>query len=67
LLRRPNSSPLPSNEKENDSAASDAAAIAAAIWQANQGDRHSCLSFSSADEPSRWKQEGRRAQLDREP
>jgi acetyl-CoA carboxylase biotin carboxylase subunit len=67
LLRRPNSSAPLSKEKEMDGAAADAAAIAAAFWQANQWDRHSCLSPSSADQPSRWKQEGRRAQLDRLP
>ncbi len=67
LLRRPNSSAPPSKEKETDSSASDAAAIAAAFWQANQLDRQSSLSSSSGDQPSRWKQEGRRAQLDREP
>jgi acetyl-CoA carboxylase biotin carboxylase subunit len=67
LLRRPNSSAPRAKEKEMDGAAADAAAIAAAFWQANQWDRHSCLSSSSPDQPSRWKQEGRRAQLDRIP
>ncbi len=67
LLSRPR--PTASLGKENpfESAASDAAAIAAAIWQASQWDRHPALSSSFADQPSRWKQEGRRAQLDRLP
>src|ERR1700674_1291455 len=67
LLRRPRSAPSPANQNHPEGSASDAAAIAAAIWQANRWDRHSCLSSSSADQPSRWKQEGRREQLDRQP
>jgi acetyl-CoA carboxylase biotin carboxylase subunit len=67
LLGRSLSVASPANENPLGSTASDAAAIAAAIWQANQWDRHSCLSSSSADQPSPWKQEGRRAQLDRIP
>jgi acetyl-CoA carboxylase biotin carboxylase subunit len=67
LLGRSLSVASPANENPLGSTASDAAAIAAAIWQANQWDRHSCLSSSSADQPSRWKLEGRRAQLDRLP
>jgi acetyl-CoA carboxylase biotin carboxylase subunit len=66
LLRRPLSAASSADENRPGSSAS-AAAIAAAIWQANQSDRHSCPSPSSADQPSRWKQEGRRAQLDRLP
>jgi acetyl-CoA carboxylase biotin carboxylase subunit len=66
LLRRPNSVAATAIEEEQGSAAS-AAAIAAAIWQATQRDRNSSLSSSPADQPSRWKQEGRRTQLDREP
>ena len=65
LLRRPHPASTLADEKE--SAASDAAAIAAAFWQANQWDRHSCLSSSGEDQPSRWKLEGRRQQLDRTP
>jgi acetyl-CoA carboxylase biotin carboxylase subunit len=61
LLRRPRPSASPTDENQPGSYASDAAAIAAAIWQVNQWDRH------STDRPSRWKQEGRRAQLDRLP
>jgi acetyl-CoA carboxylase biotin carboxylase subunit len=65
LLHRPHPADPLGGEKEN--AAADAAAIAAAFWQANQWDRHSRLSPSSEDQPSRWKQEGRRQQLDRTP
>src|SRR5467141_3477291 len=67
LLRRPRSAASAADQNQPGSSAFDAAAIAAAIWQANQRDRHSSLSSSSADQPSRWKQEGRRAQLDRKP
>ncbi len=68
LLGRPGSAASPSCVETSGTAASDAAAIAAALWQTNQWDRNSCLSSSSADsvQPSRWKLEGRRAQLDRE-
>jgi acetyl-CoA carboxylase biotin carboxylase subunit len=55
------------NENRPASSVSDAAAIAAAIWQANQGDRHSSQSPSSPDQASRWKLESRRDQLDRMP
>jgi acetyl-CoA carboxylase, biotin carboxylase subunit len=65
LLRRTQpASPL-AGEKEN--AAADAAAIAGAYWQSTQWDRHSCQSSSTEDQPSRWKLEGRRQQLDRTP
>ncbi len=49
--------------------AADAAAIAAALWQAEQQDKNSGSSSSSQESspPSRWKQEGRRQQLDRLP
>jgi acetyl-CoA carboxylase, biotin carboxylase subunit len=49
--------------------ASDAAAIAAALWQANHSDKSSDRSVSGGQslQPSRWKQEGRRQQLDRLP
>src|SRR6266849_1237805 len=66
LLSRPRPTTSPAGESRPASPASDAATIAAAIWQANQSDRHS-LSVSSAEQPSRWKQEGRREQLDRLP
>jgi acetyl-CoA carboxylase, biotin carboxylase subunit len=67
LLRRPSSVPTSPIEEVQGGAASDAAVIAAAIWQTNQWDRHSGPSSSPASQPSRWKQEGRRVQLDREP
>jgi acetyl-CoA carboxylase biotin carboxylase subunit len=65
LLRRPRSAARPADEKEN--AASDAAAIAAALWQATRGDSPSNTPSSSSETPSRWKLEGRRQQLDRTP
>jgi acetyl-CoA carboxylase biotin carboxylase subunit len=66
LLRRPGSvSATPSNEEVQINAAADAVAIAAAVWQANQSARSS--SSTPAEQPSHWKHEGRRAQLDREP
>jgi acetyl-CoA carboxylase biotin carboxylase subunit len=67
LLRRPLSPASPAGEIQTASPASDAAAIAAAIWQANQSDRHSSWSASSTEQSSRWKQEGRREQVDRLP
>jgi acetyl-CoA carboxylase biotin carboxylase subunit len=68
LLRRPGSvSASSSTEEAHQNAAADAAAIAAAIWQANQSGGPSSSTSSSADKPSRWKHEGRRGQLDREP
>ncbi len=65
LLHRPPSAA--SFVNENQTRDFDAAAIAAAIWQANQSDKHSSLSSTSPDQPSRWKLEGRREQLDRLP
>jgi acetyl-CoA carboxylase biotin carboxylase subunit len=68
LLRRPGSvSASSSTQEAHQDAAADAAAIAAAIWQANQSGGPSSSTSSSADQPSRWKHEGRRAQVDREP
>jgi acetyl-CoA carboxylase biotin carboxylase subunit len=70
LLRRPRSAASSANENRPGDFASDAdaaAAIAAAIWQASQSHKHSSLSASSPDQPSRWKLEGRREQLDRLP
>jgi acetyl-CoA carboxylase biotin carboxylase subunit len=59
-----------SSAKENPTdRAGDAAAIAAAIWQATHSERCSGRSSSSPDssQRSRWKEEGRRQQLDRLP
>jgi len=66
LLRRPNAATAHSNEEETGNAVSNAAAIAAAIWQATQAAAPSAPA-AQGDTPSRWKLEGRRAQLDREP
>jgi acetyl-CoA carboxylase biotin carboxylase subunit len=66
LLRRPNAATAHSNEDETGNAVSNAAAIAAAIWQATQAGATSAPA-AEGDTPSRWKREGRRAQLDREP
>jgi acetyl-CoA carboxylase biotin carboxylase subunit len=66
LLRRPNAATAHSNEDETGNAVSNAAAIAAAIWQATQAGATSAPA-AEGDTPSRWKQEGRRAQLDRKP
>lgn len=51
---------------EQGTRASEAAAIAAAIWQATQNAAASAAT-SSGEESSRWKHEGRRQQLDRMP
>jgi acetyl-CoA carboxylase biotin carboxylase subunit len=67
LLLRPRPAEPPNDEKQPAGSVSDAAAIAAAIWQANQLDKHSSASAAPAAQPSRWKQEGRREQLDRLP
>jgi acetyl-CoA carboxylase, biotin carboxylase subunit len=47
--------------------AADVAAIAAAVWQASHAEPGSAGQTSGAAASSRWKQEGRRAQLDRVP
>src|SRR5580704_13154277 len=54
---------------ESVSASADAAAIAAALWQVNEAGKTSALSSSApeAGKESRWKTEGRRAQVDRTP
>jgi acetyl-CoA carboxylase biotin carboxylase subunit len=69
LLHRapaPASSP---NQSVSADRSADAAAIAAALWQAKQSDRNTGPGSSSQEpsETSRWKQEGRRQQLDRNP
>ncbi len=65
LLLRPRSAALSANESSRESSASAAAAIAAAIWQLNQSDKKSREPSATAEQPSRWKLEGRREQLDR--
>jgi acetyl-CoA carboxylase biotin carboxylase subunit len=67
LLRRPLSTAASANGDARETSASDAAVIAAAIWHAQQADRQSSLSSAPEDQPSRWKLEGRREQLDRLP
>jgi acetyl/propionyl-CoA carboxylase alpha subunit len=54
---------------EAASANSDAAAIAAALWQAGDSTKNSASTSAApeAQQDSRWKLEGRRAQLDRTP
>jgi acetyl-CoA carboxylase biotin carboxylase subunit len=51
---------------ETESRAADAAAIAAALWQYSQSQKNPCPHPAQAA-PSRWRQEGRRDQLDRTP
>jgi len=60
--------------EEHRNRAMDAAVIAAALWQAAQSgpsslsaQTSSSVASSPVNEPSRWKQEGRREQLDRTP
>ena len=56
-------------DDESVRGSADAAAIAAALWQANEAGKTSALSSSAPDagKESRWKTEGRRAQVDRTP
>jgi acetyl-CoA carboxylase biotin carboxylase subunit len=69
LLQRPSTAAHSLQEDPKTARTADAAAIAAALWQAQQPDKHSGQSSRSQDSspPSRWKQEGRRQQLDRLP
>ena len=50
-----------------DAQATEAAVIAAALWQASQNSAKPAERESAAEAPSRWKLEGRRQQLDRIP
>src|SRR5260370_15249066 len=52
LLRPPRPAASSAHENRPTTSASDAAAIAAPIWQPNQGDRHSSPSSSSSEQPS---------------
>ena len=69
LLQRPLSDAHASPDDPKAIRAADAAAIAAALWQVSQLDKPSGDSSGAQDssQPSRWKQEGRRQQLDRLP
>jgi acetyl-CoA carboxylase, biotin carboxylase subunit len=69
LLQRSISFAASTSESASAERAVDAAGIAAALWQAKHSDKPSSTSTSDQDssQPSRWKQEGRRQQLDRLP
>jgi acetyl-CoA carboxylase biotin carboxylase subunit len=72
LLRRPRSvsecsSTSDSTEETHSRASCDAAAIAAAIWQAKQIAAQSSAASGTGETSSRWKLEGRRQLLDRLP
>jgi acetyl-CoA carboxylase, biotin carboxylase subunit len=69
LLQRSPSVAASTDESANADRAADAASIAAALWQTKHSEKPSGPSASGQDssQPSRWKQEGRRQQLDRLP
>jgi acetyl-CoA carboxylase biotin carboxylase subunit len=68
LLHRAPAAASSSNADAQSGGAADAAAIAAALWQANAASAHSSAPHrQDSSQLSRWKQEGRRQQLDREP
>ncbi len=70
MLHRPPSAASAIAKPDADSQRSaDAAAIAAALWQAGQSSKSSAPGSLNEDssQSSRWKQEGRRQQLDRIP
>jgi acetyl-CoA carboxylase, biotin carboxylase subunit len=64
LLERSSSAARSFDEDPKADHAAAAAAIAAALWQTNHSEKSSGQGSSP---PSRWKQEGRRQQLDRRP
>ena len=67
LLQRPSSAATDSNDIRPTDSLDDAAAIAAAIWYAEQAASPASSAAASNATPSRWKLEGRRQQLDRMP
>jgi acetyl-CoA carboxylase biotin carboxylase subunit len=72
LLRRPRSAEAGSGNADSDEephtqASCDAAAIAAAVWQAKQSATQASDASASSETASRWKLEGRRELLDRMP
>jgi acetyl-CoA carboxylase biotin carboxylase subunit len=69
LLQRSPSAVSSANERASADCAADAAAIAAALFRANHSEKTSGQSHARQDcsQPSRWKQEGRRQQLERLP
>src|SRR5215472_13851609 len=68
LRRSRTASPVsPADQDAHSKEARSAAAIAAAIWQANQSATQSPAASSDSESVSRWKLEGQREQLDRLP
>jgi len=67
LLQRPSSAAADSNDIRPTDSLDDAAAIAAAIWYAEQAASPASYAGATSATPSRWKLEGRRQQLDRMP
>jgi acetyl-CoA carboxylase, biotin carboxylase subunit len=69
LLQRSPSAAASKNESAKTDRSADAASIAAALWQAKESDKPSDPSSSNQEpsQPSHWKREGRRQQLDRLP
>jgi len=68
LLRRPSSAAPDLHMPGHSDRFADAAAIAAALWHSNQSNKDAgAPSSQDSSQPSRWKQEGRRQQLDRLP
>ena len=68
LLRRPRAAVSTASEESGEAdltAARDAAAIAAAVWQARQSATEASAASGSKETSSPWKMEGRRQQLDR--
>lgn len=69
VLQRSGSGARASEGKEKLARAADAAVIAAALWQVKQSEKRSAnvTEGQESSQQSRWKQEGRRQQLDRLP
>ncbi len=67
LLCRPRPAANSASAEGQGSSASDAAAIAAALWQATKSSSPPSAAAAAEGAPSRWKLEGRRQQLDRMP
>ncbi|HEV2298007.1 MAG TPA: acetyl-CoA carboxylase biotin carboxylase subunit [Candidatus Acidoferrales bacterium] len=69
LLRRPVISPSATNPENGrrQALAEDAARLAAALWYVNRGTAPDASQAAIAETPSRWKQEGRREQVEAVP
>ena len=69
MLQRPGSGARASEGKGKLDRAADAAVIAAALWQVKQSEKRSAnvTEGQESSQHSRWKQEGKRQQLDRLP